>query len=258
MARRPHLDPSAFSLPGGSTGVLLIHGFTGAPTEMRLLGEYLHARGLTVAAPLLPGHGTTPDEMSRQRWQDWTAHVEQALAELRSRCTQVFVGGLSMGALLTLYLAAHHPDLSGAMVYSPALKVPGRAIMLSPLAKYFMKQVDKGPDSDKDLTSPTAPDHLWSYEVMPVASIAQLWALQRQVERLLPRVVSPLLVVHSTGDPTIRHDSAQRVFDGVGTPAAAKSLLTLHNSGHNLLVDSEWKEIAATTWQFIQAHLEPS
>lgn len=258
MARRSHLNPSAFSLSGGPAGALLIHGFTGAPTEMRLLGEYLHARGMTVAAPLLPGHGTTPAEMSQQRWQDWTAHVEQALAELRSRCTQVFVGGLSMGALLTLYLAAQHSDLPGVMVYSPALKVPGRAIMLSPLAKYFIKQIDKGPDADKDLTSPTAAAHLWSYEVMPVSSIAQLWALQRQVERLLPRVISPLLVVHSTGDPAIRHDSAQRVFAGVATPATAKSLLTLHNSGHNLLVDSEWEQIAAATWQFIQAHLEPN
>ncbi len=51
MARQSHLDPSGFDLPGGPVGVLLIHGFTGAPTEMRLMAEYLHARGMTVSAP---------------------------------------------------------------------------------------------------------------------------------------------------------------------------------------------------------------
>ncbi len=109
MTRQPHLDPNSFLLEGGPIGVLLIHGFTGAPTEMRLLGEYLNRNGLTVSAPLLPGHGTTVEEMNRCKWTDWTAAVARALAELQDRCDTVFVGGLSMGSLLTLYLAAHPP-----------------------------------------------------------------------------------------------------------------------------------------------------
>ena len=102
-----------------TTGVLLIHGYTGSPTEMRWIGDYLHARGLTVSGPLLPGHGTTPEAMNRCRWTDWTGHVEAALADLRTRCARVFVGGLSMGSLLTLYLAAHHPDLPGCPLSIP-------------------------------------------------------------------------------------------------------------------------------------------
>ena len=72
MPRQPHLDPRGFILPGGPLGVLLIHGFTGAPTEMRLLADDLHWRGMTVSAPLLPGHGTSVEEMNRSRWQEWT------------------------------------------------------------------------------------------------------------------------------------------------------------------------------------------
>ena len=63
MTRYSHLDPNSFFLQGGSMGVLLIHGFTGAPTEMRLLGGFLHQNGLTVSAPLLPGHGTTVENV---------------------------------------------------------------------------------------------------------------------------------------------------------------------------------------------------
>jgi carboxylesterase len=37
-----------FFFPGNDTGCLLIHGFTGAPTEMRPLGEFLAGKGYTV------------------------------------------------------------------------------------------------------------------------------------------------------------------------------------------------------------------
>src|SRR5688572_23289268 len=98
------LDPSPFALSGGDVGILLIHGFSASPTQMRLIGDDLHQRGLTVVAPLLPGHGTTVADLSKQLWQDWVSHVDLALTELKSRCETVFVAGISLGSLLTLYL----------------------------------------------------------------------------------------------------------------------------------------------------------
>jgi carboxylesterase len=236
-------------------GVLLIHGFTGAPTEVRLLGEYLNARGMTVAAPLLPGHGTSVEDMNRRRWQEWTACVEEALADLRSRCSPVFVGGLSMGSLLTLYLAAQHPDLPGAMVYAPALKIADRRLAMTHVMKYFIRSIPKGGSYYQDFTSPTAVEHVWSYDANPVAAGAELDSLRRTVQRMLPQVVCPLLIVHSTLDPTIRMDSAEAIRDGVSTTPADVALLTLHNSGHNLLVDSEWEFVAGQTARFIFAHM---
>jgi carboxylesterase len=99
-------DPAPFFLPGGPTGVLLIHGWSGSPAEMRGLGGYLAAQGLTVMAVRLPGHGTEPRELFATRWQDWVAACGQSLVALRRRCDTVFVGGLSMGALLSIYLGA--------------------------------------------------------------------------------------------------------------------------------------------------------
>jgi carboxylesterase len=222
---------------------------------MRLLGDYLHDRGMTVTAPLLPGHGTSVEDMNRCRWRDWTGCVEQALAGLRGRCAQVFVGGLSMGSLLTLYLASQNADLRGAMLYSPALKVADRRLALAPVVKYFVRSTPKGANADLDLTSPTAQEHLWSYEDNPIAAAAELGSLRREVQRRLPQVVCPLLLVHSTLDPAIRPDSAQAIYDRVSTPAAEKTLLTLHNSGHNLLVDSEWEAVAEQTARFVFTHI---
>lgn len=256
MARQAHLNPSTFFLPGGPVGVLLIHGFTGAPTEMRLLGNYLHAHGLTVLAPLLPGHGTSVEEMNRCKWTDWTACAEAALAELRARCDTVVVGGLSMGSLLTLYLAEHHPDLPGAIVYSPAVKIADRRLALTPIAKYFVRTLPKD-DGDSDLTSADASTHLWSYDDNPVAAAAELLKLRRRVERHLAEVTCPLLIVHSTLDRSIHPGSARLTYERISTPPDRKELVTLHNSGHNLGVDSEWEVVAEKTLQFIRRTVKP-
>jgi len=251
MTQHSHLNPSPFFLEGGPVGVLLIHGFTGSPPEMRLVGDYLHQRGYTVSGPLLPGHGTTVEDMNRRKWTEWTDHVEQALADLQGRCETVFVGGLSMGSLLTLYLAAHHPELPGAITYSPAIVVADRLIYLTPVLKYLLPKKPKFGNSDSDLTDPEADLRLWSYEENPTCAAHELLKLIRQVRRLLPQVTCPLLVVHSTLDTAIHPTSAQLTHDRA--VSADKELVTLHNSGHCITVDSEWESVAAKTYEFIQA-----
>jgi carboxylesterase len=250
MAQHAHLDPSAFFLEGGETGVLLIHGYTGSPTEMRWIGAYLYAHGLTVSGPLLPGHGTTPEAMNRCRWTDWTGHAEAALADLRARCTRVFVGGLSMGSLLTLHLAAQHPDLAGAIIYSPAVWTATSKIYLTPLARHVVAFQPKSADSD--LIDPLADRQLWCYDVDPVGAAAELLKLIFDVRRSLPKVVCPVIIIHSTRDAAIHPASAQRTFERIGAPD--KQLITLHESGHCITVDRQWEYVAERTYDFIVGH----
>ncbi|MGD1995551.1 MAG: alpha/beta fold hydrolase [Anaerolineae bacterium] len=251
MTKHQHPDPSSFFLQGGSVGVLLLHGFTGSPPEMRPIGEYLHERSLTVSAPLLPGHGTTAKEMNRCRWTDWTTRVEEALADLEAHCETAFVGGLSMGSLLTLYAAAHHPRLPGAILYSPATIIANRLIYLTPIFKHLIRKIRKSGQSD--LTDPQAHLQLWHYDYYPVAAAHELLKLTRRVHRLLPQVTCPLLMVHTTLDKDIHPNSARYTYERVGS--AVREMVTLHNSGHCLTVDSEWKLVAQKTYQFIADHL---
>ncbi len=250
MTQHAHLNPSAFFLEGGPVGVLLIHGFTGSPPEMRLVGDYLCQRGYTVSGPLLPGHGSSVDDMNRRKWTEWTGCVEQALADLQARCKTVFVGGLSMGAVLTLYLAARHPKLPGIVTYSPAMWPANRLVYLTPVLKYLLPKQRQS--SDKDLTDPEADLHLWSYEENPVFAAHELLKLVRHTQRALPRIVQPLLVIHSTLDSAIHPDSARRTYERVSS--TDKELVTLRNSGHCITVDSEWKSVAKKTLKFIQTH----
>lgn len=200
------LDPSAFSLEGGSTGILLIHGFTGSPPAMRLVGEYLQDRDVTVSAPLLPGHGTTPEDLNRQTWQDWFSHVEKVLAELERKREAVFVAGQSLGALLALCLAADHSALSGAVVYSPAIMVADWRVYLLPLVKHIVSLMPKPEDKFDD---PRAEERLWNYDVYPTRAAHETVKLIGHAKARLPDVTCPLLIVYSRADETIHLRSSQ-------------------------------------------------
>jgi carboxylesterase len=254
MVENPHLNPDSFFLAGGRVGVLLIHGFTGSPPEMRLVGDYLHQRGLTVSGPRLPGHGARLENMNRYRWADWTDHTALALANLQDRCETVFVAGLSMGALLALYLAVHHPQIAGVMLYAPAIFVRNPLSLLIPLAKYVVSHVPKSKHSGYH--DPGAQSRVWSYDSYPLPAAHELLKLTSNVKRLLPQVTHPLLIIYSSDDETVHPDGAQFVYERVGS--TDKDLLALHDSGHVITVDAEWQQVAEKTYCFISDHLPGS
>src|SRR5690349_24677546 len=102
-----------YSAKGGPAGVLVVHGFTGNPQSMRPLAEAFAAAGFTVELPLLPGHGTSLDDMLTTTWHDWSGAADTAYQELAARCSSVVVAGLSMGGTITAWLAARHPEIVG-------------------------------------------------------------------------------------------------------------------------------------------------
>jgi len=231
------LDPKPFFFPAGPVGLLLIHGFTGAPPEMRPMGEYLAQRGLTVAGPLLAGHGTTPEDLARTTWQDWYASIEAAFQGLRPRCEKVFVAGFSLGAVLALHLAAHH-ELAGLVLMAPALWVRDWRMGLVPVLRHFIKFVAKDTNPQhSDLTDPEAYKRFWSYDVYPAAGVYQMFLLQRLVRSELERIRLPTLIIYATKDMSIAPQSGPLIYKRI--PATDKELLVLHHSGHGLVADSE-------------------
>ncbi|HVE74798.1 MAG TPA: alpha/beta fold hydrolase, partial [Mycobacteriales bacterium] len=96
----PGAEP--IDLPGGPVGVLVSHGFTGRTQSISDWAHHLGAAGLTVAAPRLPGHGTSWQDMNTTGFRDWYGEIERTFDDLRSRCETVFAMGLSMGGTLVL------------------------------------------------------------------------------------------------------------------------------------------------------------
>ena len=118
-----HLAGDTFFWPGNEVGILLLHGLTATTAEVRLLAEKLHAKGYTISAPLLPGHGTQPEDLNETTWHDWAWTAEKAYQHLATVCDHVFIGGESMGGALALYLTAQHEEVAGVMCYAPAIKL---------------------------------------------------------------------------------------------------------------------------------------
>ena len=110
-----------FYFPGNHIGCLLLHGFSGSPSEMRYMGERLAQDGWTVSGILLSGHGTTPELMAKTSWEDWVKDAEAGVRQLRKSCDIIIGIGLSMGGLLALHLAtawsagrnSHHECANG-------------------------------------------------------------------------------------------------------------------------------------------------
>jgi carboxylesterase len=120
---------SDLEIAGGRVGFLLIHGLGGTPVELRYVAQGLGRAGFTVHCPLLYGHGGSEALLNTTTWQDWYGSVELALEQLRKRCDVVVAGGLSVGAVLALHLAAQHPDkVQGTILFSPTLWPNGWAI----------------------------------------------------------------------------------------------------------------------------------
>ena len=254
MPQPIHLDPHAYSAECGPLGVLLIHGFTGSVAETRPMGEYMAARGLSVRCPLLPGHGTTPYDLTRIQWRSWADEVQAALHDLKAHCRTVFVGGLSLGSLLTLWLGAKHPDIAGLIVLAPAVKVRERRMPLALGLRYVMKFNPDGGMGDTDLGDPQAAERIWCYDQTALWGAGEVYLLQRRVNKLLPLISQPLLIFQGRRDKHLDPAAAQLVYDRAGS--ADKELVWLENSGHNVLADGEREHVWLKSYEWMLAHCE--
>ncbi len=239
----PHLEGEPFHWRAGPVGVLLVHGLTATVAEVRLLAERLHEHGFTVCGPLLPGHGTTPEDCNRTPWQAWAAACERAYQELRADCDRVFVGGESTGAVLGLYLAAQHPEMAGALAYAPAIKL--RTGWFDRFRVHlFARLIDSVPKSTLNQNA-----NWQGYKVHPLRAVRELYRLQKATRARLARIRQPILVVQGRGDTIIHPSSGQIILQGVRSQQ--KSLRWLEHSGHVILLEDELDLIFDWTLAFI-------
>jgi carboxylesterase len=238
--KNPQLDGNEFFWKGNQVGFLLIHGFTASTTEVRLLGEKLHMDGYTVSAPLLPGHITSPEDMNQCAWEDWYRAVESHYLDLKRQVDTIFVGGESMGALLTLMLASRQNGIKGLMCYSPALYV--KKVWLAHLLQYFVKYQAKGGKED---------NLPWKgYTVNPIHAVAQLHELQLQTRKALPSITVPVALFASQIDTSITLQGVDVLYHNLGSKD--KELHWFNESSHCMILDKQLDEIYSVTSKFIK------
>jgi carboxylesterase len=193
-------------LAEADVAVLLLHGFTGSPWEVRLLGEALAERGAHVRAPRLPGHGTTPEAMLWANHHDWLFAAQENLEALRG-ARRLVIAGLSMGGLLAMILAARRMvRVDGLVLMAPVLGFHARNaralrrlrfLPLEGLLDTWVKK--KGTDIEDEEIRAQSPV-LWRYPLSRAYDLMELQDLARDAE---PRITCPSLVLAARNDHVV-------------------------------------------------------
>ena len=230
----------------GDTGLLLLHGLTGTPGEVEPLGTYLAQKGISILAPWLKGHGTDPKDLAKTTWQDWAQSVLEGYEELRRRCSNVFVGGLSMGGVQSLYLAANYPVAGVISMATPVRLFDFRfnGIALFRFLQWRTSNLTGG------IRDQAAAAHV-TYPYVATKSLYELKKLMDRVRPELPRIQVPALVIQGRQDSMVPPRNGQIIYDALGS--TRKHLLYLDNSDHVVTMDYDKNIVFDKVFRFIQS-----
>ena len=242
----------AIDLPGGRVGVLISHGFTGTPQSIRPWAEHLAAGGLTVSAPLLPGHGTRWQDLNATGFADWYTAVEAAFDGLRARCDTVFAMGLSMGGTLVLRLAEQRAgEVAGLVVVNASLATERRDAKLLPIASRLVGSF-AGIASDIKKSGVTE----LAYDRLPLKAAYSLQRAWPLVRADLPRISCPVLAYRSAIDHVVEPVSGRELLAGLAGGRVEERVLA--DSFHVATLDNDAPTIFAGSLDFVRLHAAAS
>jgi carboxylesterase len=229
--------------PSAARSVLLIHGFTGTPFEVRPLGEALAGRGLRAVGPLLAGHGADAAALNRTTWRDWLG----AVAEVRDAIRPVALVGLSLGGLLALELARAQPDLAALCLLATPLWLSPARVFVARAAARFVASVPKigGSDIRDRAVKAVFP----SLNAFPLAALGSLLELMPLVRSHVPEITAPALILHGRRDHVAPFACAEELHARIGS--RDKRFVPLSRSFHILPVDVERDHVAREVGGFI-------
>jgi carboxylesterase len=262
------IKPTDYYMPGGRSGVLLIHGLTGTPAEMRFVAKGLNRAGFTVYAMQLAGHCGNEHDLLKTGWRDWYRSVWEAADRLRKDVDHMFVAGLSMGALLAMKLAADRPaEVDGLGLYGTTFVYDGWTIpwigklsFLLPLVvglgfghgKKFHECFPFGIKDERirnriagsmlsgDSAAAGLPGNPWP-------SLAEFYRLSFRVRQQLRSIRTPSLVVHAVDDDVASLKNVRTIMRGIGGPVET---VLLENSYHMITVDQERDQVIERSARF--------
>lgn len=237
-------SPNPFFYLGDETGILLIHGFTGSPSELRPMGLFLRDLGYTVYAPLLKGHGTSPEELEKTTWQDWWNSVQKGYERLKSLgMKHIYIVGHSMGGLLAFHLALEESVDGIVSLCTPIWVKDWRANYVR-FIRFFITYLQRSSAKDEEIEKRLVP-----YDRTPLKSVEELNRLIKIVKKSLPQIKVPTLVIQSEKDETVLPKSAQYIYDHIA--AEKKEISWYEKSSHIITLDKERKSLFHEIHSFV-------
>jgi carboxylesterase len=207
-----------FFYPGGDIGVVLVHGFTGGPFDLKPLGEFLAKKGFTVSGVRLQGHGVHYQALKLTNRFDWYYSLKRAIDEIRPKVKKIFIIGFSMGGNLALLFTKLEKGIDGlVLINTPVYTKPGRLVFwFIPLIKNFKKFTTKKWAADiKDYFEK---GNQGTYNRVPLDSAWQYYKLVQDAKEILSEINLPVQIFQSKNDSVINARSADFLFRKIKSP----------------------------------------
>lgn len=257
--------------------VILTHGLTGTPNEIKFLANYLNKRGYSVAAPMLANHGSPLRALKNTGWRELYGSVRRVMTEgeLAGERGPIFAAGLSMGALLSLLLADEFPErIRGVSCLAPTLFYDGwntpYSKFLLPLGyrtflKHFFYYKEDPPYGIKNeavrarihkyysaakLTDDPAAARTLGYPYFPVTLLHELQLAVREVSKRLPGIRAPVQLIQASDDDMTSPKNSKYIYDRIGS--GYKEIILLYDSYHVVTADNERHTVADRMHRFFE------
>ncbi len=243
--------------------VLLFHGLTGSPFEMKKYGTFLHKQGYDVFCYSFPGHGNRIHEIETVTWQDWCDFAQEKYNKLRKNYNQFFASGLCLGAAMAVYLGEHNKDLTGIIALSTTLFLDGFCIpwtvsllpvALNTVTRYYYTFPEddcfgvKNEKTRKSLAKVMSKVNI-GMDNYPLNCVFGLLKLSKNVRKNLKKVTCPILCIHSKYDNLASTKGAKIVIKNVSS--TIKKYVELNDSYHMVLYDNEKEFVMNTAIEFL-------
>ncbi len=240
-----------FYFEGSKQAVLLIHGGGGgSASDMKEFGAFINdTLGYTVYAPLLPGYGTTKEDLHKIQVDDWLGFLRQEFQKLKSENEEIYLIGHSMGGVFALFLAGEFADDVSAVVSICApTKIKGLLIKLVPFFKIFVKYWKQNDEAEFKRVS----NGLWvGYEKIPLNMVGKFKKLFKMNNAQLHRITAPITIISGTHDEFVPEESAQFIYDHVSSPVKSRKQF---DSDHAILFSQVKTELFSYIAEFLRAH----
>jgi carboxylesterase len=271
------IPDSGFFLKGDENNLcLLIHGLTGTAREMSSIGQRLNNKGYSVSAPLMEGHDRSISVLKRKTWQELYASVKKDFLKYESSYQNIFVAGLSFGALLAILLAYEFPKKIKAInCFSPTLFFDGwgtpKARVFLPIIyrtplKYWMYLKEEYPYGIKNERLRSLVEsfykgsglfdyskvHLYGYPVIPASCMHQNHLLAKYITSILGEIKTPIQLLQAKEDDVTSPRNSQFVYDRIGSKD--KEIIFFENSYHIIIADQERDKVAEKTISFFDKY----
>jgi carboxylesterase len=260
-------DPYSFYLEGtNGKGVMLVHGLTGIPAEMKFIARALNRKGYTIYAPLLPGHGVDSKTLIATKWQDWLDGIIAHTERFNKKVDCLYTAGICVGGKLGMMAAQQLPGtIKAAAIYSPCFRYDGWNVpwyyKLAPVGlpvmlkfpwwrnKTYPETESLGIKDERLRNFMEGAEADGVIDEFPAMSLLQMYKLGEEMKRELPRMKTPTLILHASEDDLSSPNNARIIAKNIGAP---HEMHWIEDSYHMIHVDRQHGKVAELTAAFFE------